>query len=305
MGRWLGIGKESSYGVTVAPTLFLEVESEGIQDERAVEEIKTIRTQSVRQVEELTAAARGPAAVVANYQDLSALFYYLMGSLTFGAGSPNTHTVPASTGMAARPSLSVEVSRDSTAQTWRYLGSFLTGLQLTVAVDQIMRAGLQVVGKDEVKGTAGTPSWPDLDLVLPKHCTLAVDSAAVPVKRFSVNGVYPISEPHVLGSLRFGSTPADGDALAVSFEAEAVFDTMVEYDKFNAGTQVPVVLTADSGGDETLVLTLSKTKLTQYTPHLDGRGQLVAVVTGTSRFDTTALDIMQAVITNDAADPSA
>ena len=304
MARFLGLGPESAYATPVAPTVFLEAESEQIRDEPVTEAIQTIRTRSVRANEILTASARGPATVLANYQDMANLFYYLLGDVDVTGAGPYTHTVPGSTGVADRPSLTVEVTRDGTggAQSWRYAGMFLTQLQLSVAVDQVMRAQLGFLGKEEATGTAGTPSWPDLDLVLPRHCTMEIDSVSVPVRRFSINLQAPVSEPSVLGSERFGSTPADSAGMSVAGEAEVVFDDMVTYNKFAARTHVPVVLTCSTSGDEDMVLTMGDALLTAYTPQLDGRNQLVAPVTWASQFATTATDIIQAVVINDRAD---
>lgn len=304
MARFLGIGKESSYATPVAPTVFLEAESEGIQDEPLTEAIETIRSRSVRQQEILTSAVRGPAQVVANYQDLHALFFSLIGSESTAAGPPIVHTQPdPAVGYAARPSLTVEATRDGSAgsQAWRYAGMFLTGLQLAVAVDSLMRASLAFTGKEEAVGTEASPTWPDLDLVLPKHCTMTVDAVSVPASRFSLNCQAPVSEPHVLGSTRFGSTPTDSAGMSVLGEADVIFENMTTYNKFAANTHVPIVLTCASGGDEAMVLTLQDVLLTAYTPHLDGRNQLVAPVRWAGQYDSLANDILKAVITNDAS----
>lgn len=299
MARHFAMGEETTYGTAVTSfDVYMEALSESVQKEIAFERIQTIRTESTRKIEELNTAIRGDVEVVGNYQDLAHAFYALLGSVdTTGAG-PYTHTTPASTGIATRPSWTVEISRDTTAQTWRYAGCILTGISVSVAVDQVMRGTLSFIGKSEATGLISTATYAALDVVLPKECTMNFSGSSVDAISFNLSAAYPVDEPYTLGSTSFAKTPESNDVLAVTGDVTVLFDDMTEYNFFDGSTDVDLQLSA-TNGTEKFIVNLDKARLTQATPHLEGRARLQATYAFETYFNTTATENMQVVVVND------
>jgi hypothetical protein len=303
--RHFGLGIEATWGTPAPMDIWLELLSEGLQLEPAYQEIQTIRTRSTRAMPLLGDVVRGPATVLVNYQDIAHLFFYLLGSEDFQVDTPSvglgTHTLPASTGLVARPPLTAEVQRDegTTGDTWQYAGNILTALNLSIALEQAMQAEINLVGATEANAAAGTPSYPDLDVVIPSHVTVNVDAAAQEARTFNLQCAYPVDEPRKLGSTAIAKQPDDSGVLAVAGDFEVYFDSMTEYNKFAAHTTVDVQCVADSGGDETLTINCNQCKLLQGTPHIDARNRIMAPFSFSSFFDTVATENLQAIVVND------
>lgn len=304
MSVHIGIGKETTPGTPVAPTVFFEAMSEDVQLEREFIRIKTIRSDVTRKVSEAFSLVRGSFTVIGNYQDIHWLFYAILGSSTVTGAGPYTHTAPATGGIAATlPSFTIEARRkDLDAMTWRYAGCKVVSLGLSVTLNQEARLVVGVLGWAETTGTAASETWPDLDVMLPKECTVNVDGTAVDAVSFNLNMNFPHDEPNVLGSSALTIEPEKNDVLEVTGDFEELTpDALTNYNKFDGSTDVDVALVADTGGDETLTINMNKTRVTQATPHNNERERLKGVFEFESYFDTTATANLQAVTTNDDA----
>ena len=299
--RHVGFGFEVTEGTPVASTHFVEGVTESIQDEREFEEVQTIRSNSTRDVVQLKAWSAGDVEAVSNYQDLAHWFYMMLGSVDTTGVGPYTHTLPASTGIADRPAVTVEVERDNDTQTWRYPGCILNTLTITQGLDGSGRVTGNFKGRSSSTGTSTTPTFPDFDVVLPTQATVSFDggSTTFDATQFELTISYPTDDPFVLGSATFGATQDPSDVLSVTLSVEALFDGMTEYNNFDGSTDVDVQLVMNTGGDEVATINLNNTRMTQGTPHLDGRQRLTTTYNLTSYFDTTATENIQAVIVND------
>ena len=170
MENHLGLGKETTWATPAARTLWLEILSEAIRLEPNYASIETIRSAVVRAHALGSEVVRGPFRAIANYQDLPSLFWYLFGDSDVTGAGPYTHTIPqASSPALARAPFTVEVQRDEggDGETHLYAGCQLTELGLTIAVDELCEVSGAVLGSAETLPAASSPSYPDLDLVLP------------------------------------------------------------------------------------------------------------------------------------------
>ena len=299
--RHFGVGFEVAWGTPVASTMFFEVLSESIKTERNKIRIKTIRSSSTRKIVDDFTIVRGTVEVVLNYQDIPLLAYFMLGDVdTTGAG-PYVHTIPGSTGIEVRPPLTLELQRDSTALTWRYAGCIITSLAIAVTEGQEARATVGFVGKSEATGTATSATYPDLDVVIPSHCTATIDAVTQDATAFNLNINYPVDEPKVLGTTSLGKQPRANDVIEVAGDMTVIFEDLVEYNKMIANDDVDVQLSCDSGGDELLVINMNIAKLLDGTPALSGRERLTTVYPFESTFHTTATENIQFVGTNDDA----
>lgn len=298
--RHVGLGIESVYGTPVVPTAFFEVLREDIQLTREFIRIKTVRSKSTRQVHELVEVVRGTMEVALNYQDFPVLAYGLLGDVdTTGAG-PYVHTLPGSTGLADRPSWTVEVKRDASGTNWRYAGCIITGITLNVALNQEARATVSFIGASEANVASAVASYGDLDVILPKHATVNVDGSPADATGFDLVLAYPVDEPNVLGSVALARAPEDEDVLEVTGSFTALFEDLTIYDLADGETEVDVQLSCDSGGDELLVINMDVAKLPQATPHIEGRARQIQTVTFEA-YNTGAIatDPLQIIGTND------
>lgn len=297
--RHFGVGLESTYGTPVAPTRFFDVVNESLTRQQNDEEIKTIRTYSTRKYVTLTEWNGGDAEIIANYQDLTILFYGFYGSTDKTGTTPKTHTFPASTGLGIpRPSLTAEVRRDTATQTWRYAGQKVVAFGFTGAVDSVPRMTWGFKGTTEGTGTAATASYQDFDVMLPSHITVSFDGTALDATSVNINAAFSVDDPFVLGSTTFGKEPEETDNLSVSGDVTVLFDSMTQYNKFDGATDIDVSI-AITDGANSLTFNLDKTRLTAATPNVSMRERLTATYNFTSYYNTDATECLQTILVND------
>jgi hypothetical protein len=244
---------------------------------------------------------RGGANCVANYQDLSHIFWLLFGSVDTSGAGPYTHVFPKTTGVVTpAPDFTCEVQRDSTALTWRYAGCMLTGIGLAVDVDNEMTCRLDLIGKSEGTGTASTAAFNDFDVVVPSHCTAAFDAASVDATAFNLNIAYAHDEPKVLGSTALGAQPMQNDTVKVTGTMEVLFTDLVEYALFPAATETDITL-ACTDGTHSFNIDMNKCLLRQATPPVKGRERLMATYDFASYYDAVGTENLQITCINDEA----
>lgn len=300
--RFLQIGPESTYDTLVAATIQIEIESEDIRVENELEEIGTIGTYSTRRVERLRKVTRGSFTGFCNYQTVGNLLYYLVGDVDVTGAGPYTHTIPGSTGYADRPSLSIEVARDSDTLTWKYSGCILTGLTFEFTTDQVVRVTGEIIGSGtEATGAGASLSANDLDFALPTEVTLTMNASAVECRSISLAITRPADEPNELGSAVFTKQPQDNGLVSVAYTVEAFFDDLTEYNLSANQTDVDVAIAA-TDGTHSVTFNVDNSRIRQATPALNARDRLMGTYEGLGYFNTDATENMQAVVVNDVAD---
>lgn len=302
--RHLGIGYEANWGVANPPDAFFEVLREDIQRVPEFIRVTSVRSKSVLKVVESHYNVKGTVEVLLNYQDFPILTYPFLGSAdAVGGAGPYTHTHPASTGITARVPCTLEIKRDATATTWRYVGCIITGVAISIRQGQEARATITFIGKDETTGTAATATYPTIDLVLPHQVAVKVDAVTVDATEFNLNMTWPADEPNVLGQKDLARQPEDADALSVEGDFTVLFEALADiYTPFVNETDVDVQLLCDTGGDETLTINMDKCRLIQATPHIEGRARQMQPVSFEA-FNTgvAATDPVQIITVNDDA----
>ena len=306
MARHFAVGAETTYGTAVTPTEFVEALSETLQAEPSFEHIKTIRSPSVRKVVQLADIVRGDVVAVGNYQDMGLLLKHLLGSVDSVTSSTTTaHTFPASTGIPATDrdgfSLTGEMLRDGNI-LWTYAGLKVTGFQLQAAVDSVAQVTWSFLGKSSTAttGSGTAQSFPTLDVMIPSEITVNVQGSAQDAKSCSISVQWPVDEPYKLGSTTLAVEPKSSDTIEVTGEVVVLFQDMTEYDLFAAYTDTDLQISI-TNATESLVINCDKTRITQATPHVDGRNRLEATYQFSGYFNATATPGVQFVLTNDDA----
>ena len=300
MARHFGVGKETTYGTAVAPTEFSEAIRETLQQNRRFEEITTIRSNSTRVVNQLNSNVGGDVELIGNFQDIGLLLKGFIGSVTTTGAGPYTHTFPATSGTTGRSGLSLtaEVSRDSTALTWRYAGCKVVSYSFSASKDQSPRITFGLAGKSEATGTAAAPSFPTFSPMLVQNLTISFDGVSLDCTELSLEAEWPVDEPYVIGSAVYAKEPLDNAVLKVGGSATVLLTDLTQYAKFNGTTDVDIAIACTSGG-LSITHNLNKCRLTAAPINVDGRERLLGRYDFQSFFDATATENLQVVLVND------
>jgi hypothetical protein len=252
MGRYVGIGEETTYGTLVAADHFYEALSESLRLERDFETLETVRGFSPIDIVDLTEAVRGDVEMLANFDEIGLVYKHLFGSVdTTDSGSLKAHTFPASTGIPAADrvglGLSFEVKRDESLW-WKYSGCKIVGFSHEGAIGEASRMNMTVIGKAETTSATGTTaSFPTFLPMLPKHITVAFSGSSLSARSFSLNVENEVDEPFVLGSGQFGPEPIRASVQRVTGQVEVYFTDFTEYLYFDGTTDVDVAITINDG----------------------------------------------------------
>lgn len=302
MERHLGIGIESSYGVAVAPTLWLEVRRESVRRIKNTEQIPSIRSVSTRRVVLLNEYYGGDVEFTFDFQTFGMLAYWFFGVAPDTTGSgPHSHTFPPSTGLASDSRIGVSATIEclrASALNWRYAGAKLVGLSLQGSPQGVCVGTLSVIGKSETMPSAATASYLDFDIAAPKDIDVKFDASSVGPRSFKLNMNWPVDLPFLLGDTAFGVEPDDDGELAVSGDVVSLCDDSTEYDLFAANSEVDVQIELDDG-THSLTANMNKTRLLDGTPPAEGRKRLVQTHPFLSYYDSDATENLQVVVVND------
>ena len=121
--KHFGIAPETTWNTLVAPTTYMEAQSEKLKLDKTEIVLETIRSRAARRRYVAKRIVGGqPPVFPANYQELGEYLYYLMGTVDVSGSGPYTHTIPASTGIADRKPFTAESMRDGATNVWRWGG---------------------------------------------------------------------------------------------------------------------------------------------------------------------------------------
>jgi hypothetical protein len=238
---YVGVGKETTKGTAVAPTLFFRASrpvSPALRQEMA--EVPDISGYGVADLIPTARHVEGDLGVVVTPNAIGVLLTALLGAPTTTGTAPNfTHTFTPKT---ATPTYTVEAQ--SGVGIFRVPGAVVGQLEFSHAANGILEATARYMGRD--KTTQGTAATPTVETVVftPTQLTLSVDGANLHAlgEDLRLQLSYPKEVIKTFGT----ATPYDilptgeGD---VTLEATVVFDTTAGANwlsRYTAGTSVPV-----------------------------------------------------------------
>lgn len=304
--KHVGFGKQTAFGTPAAATIWLELQSEGVQLEPQYQPISTIRSVSPRVLSLGSELSRGPFRAIGNYQDLASLVWFFFGDST--TTGTYTHTVPhPTTPVFVRPPFTFEAQRDlgDGGDTFKYQDCILTEMELSVAVDDLFSVSGALLGGVQTLGSPSTPSYPALDLIQPTECSVLIDTVALDAERFSVQLAWPVDEPRKLGSTGLARKPRDAGELTVKGSFVLLQHNATQFAKFTGHTNVDLQLLAAIPGapNEELQINLNSCKITRATPLMDGRQTPKPTYEFEAQLDPTIFSPVSFVVTNDKAGP--
>jgi hypothetical protein len=310
MGKqYLGLGVETTVGTAVAPTRYLEALTESIQLEQNYDRIETLRSFSTQQVVLLNRAVKGDSEILANYNGIGMLYKYLLGSVDTATGSVNTHTFPSSAGIPSTDRIGSALTvcvRRGAALFWKYAGMKPVSLAHGFGTDQASRMTWGWLGQSAAFSTTGSDatsgSYPTLLPMSPSHASVSFDGAALVARNVQINVENPLDEFYVLGTVDLGAEPDRNAVLKVTGTAEVAFSNTTQYDKFTAGSDVDVTVLS-TNGTQSVRYNLDKCRITQATPHLNGRQRLIATYQFEAYYNSDATENFQVVLVNSDATP--
>ena len=302
MARQAAFGLESTWNTGVTPTKVLEAVSESLHVEKTSININTIRSPQTRSTENDQERAVGDINAVVNFEEVQLLAFMFNGNVTTTGVGPYTHKYPGTSGvLEARRAITIEIERDFTAFT--YPGMLCTALGIDIQRGQELRARTSWQGPSDNVSTAAATSltYAALNVAVPRQVSIKIDGgAAIDAQSFTLDTVWPVDDPYVLGNTTYGVIPKSNDVLGVSFSFDYLLTAVATVDTaYLANTEVDIQADVQTSGTDALTINLNKCKFTEHQMPLDGRQRLVATARGSAYFDTTATGNFETIVIND------
>lgn len=303
----IGIGKETTWGTAVAPTVFFNA-TESITEERArLREGMNFGTRSRQPADEGRLRIRGSInGIHARPASLGHLLRAALGApqTTGNAPGPYTHVFKPAASMfaagVALPPYSVTVKRGNTNAIHRYDGGQLNRLVLNQPVDDALVVDTDWLFKGvsaesdtlmaletaprfrfhQLAVELGGNSWDAL-----RSFRLTIDNALDPEE--TLNGQKTISGVHF------------GDSV-ISAEVTAVFKAKELYDEFVANTTLALTLTWTNGTDE-LEIDLPRLNVESWQAPISGPGRMEVTANLVAEFDAVKGYDLEVTLTNGTA----
>ena len=282
----IGFAEETTWGTRVAPTRFLEFNSESLKLEQSFLDSKGIRASNL--VQRSDRWARGKKSVSGDVEiegynlGLSMLLKHALGSVAIStptgatATRRHTHTLGDNYGLG----LTVQVGRPDTGGTVRafeYAGCKVPSLEIGNSVDELLLLNLGFVGKDEdTAQSLGAASYPASTEILNwSGGVLNIAAAAMDVQDVSIKIERGHNERFRIRSDRATKEPIMNDLVKISGEVTAEFESLTAYNRFVNGTLAALDVTWTGGVIEGafsyyLKVTLNNVRFEGETPSVDG-----------------------------------
>ena len=269
----IGFKTESTVGTKVVVDQFPPFKSEGLTQSITYLDTETISSRHTLSVtKQGTKEVGGQVSFELANVDFATLLTHMMGSVTTSGAGPYTHV--ATPGSLVGKSMSWQVGRPDSGGTvnpFDYLGCKIGSWTISADVGSIATMDLDLVGMTEATGgTLATASYDTAwePFVFTEASLTLAGTAIGTVRSLSLTGDNAIERRVRLGSgtskepLQIGRRPYTG---TVSMD----FDSLTQYAKYVAGTEVALVALFDNGTD-TLTIACN-VQFTGETPTVGGQ----------------------------------
>lgn len=237
-------------------------------------------------------------------EGLEVFFRHLLGKGTLsptGSG-PYVHTL---NGEADTMSgLSIEKGYTNIAQYFLYTGCRINSMSIDIVQEGFHGVTFEFIGKAESVNSSqqlsGTATAITKDGYTGYECTVTVDgNVESKVKSGSINISNDVeTDGYVLGSQERVS--AEYNKRKCSGEFVIFFEDVTLYNKYIAGTEMPIEFTFTNGTDS-LAITFPACKLSGEAPPIDSTGGINLSLKFEAKYDSTTSKDVSFVITNDLA----
>jgi hypothetical protein len=256
----LGLAAESTHGTFVAPTRFLEFNSESLSME-----IERLESQGLRAGKRILRSDRWAAgrktvggSIELDLVDtsLGLLLDHMMGGtvVTVDEGAALNAYSHTWNGPGDLPTgLSIQVGKPDfpgTVQPFSYLGCLITGWTISGEVGEIGKLEIEVDAQDEsTTESLGSATYASNNLLTFVEATLTIAAGSTPIRSFDISGDNGLEVGrHFLGS-QIRNRPVEAAMREYSGTVEAEFNTLADYNRFVNGTEAALVAKFEGATD--------------------------------------------------------
>lgn len=301
----IGIGKETTWGTAVAPSVFYNA-TESITEERGrLRESMNFGTRSRQPADagrlRITGAMDG---MHARPEGIGHLLRAALGApQTTGASAPYTHEfTPALTkfsDVAALPPYSVTAKRGSTIH--RYAGAQLNQLTLQQARDEALALTADWIAKS-VADVADTPLVLETNpRFLFRHLAVLRDASAFPyVEDLTIQVLNNLETEEVLNESDEISAVDFGDS-EIRVDMTLTFRDAATYADFKTNTTKPWSFTWTIDANHSLAIAIPRLNIESWSAPIGGPGRMTVSVGGVAEFDSVAGHEIQVTLVNELA----
>ena len=301
-----GLAVESVFGTYVAPTNFLEINSESLQ-----------LTQSALGKTVLNSAAEisfvlskrsvdGSVEACVPYQGMEQLFKALTGgtpiSTQQGATNVFNHKFVLADDMPVGLSLLMARDADAITTAYAYTGCQITAMTFVQDLESQLIATIDFIGKDEAKQSAVAPTFPAsnaIDWTQVSTATFGGVSVDAMVSEFKIEN--PLAEDRYKLGDRTRKGLGRGETRKITGKVTLEFDSITEYDLFRDSTETAIIMEwvgaiADAGEAYKFKVTVPRAVFSGITPNAGEIGPLSMDMnfngfTGTAAEDAITIEV--------------
>lgn len=253
---YIGFAQETSYGTAALPAKYLEYNSESLKTEK-----EEILIDAINGTPQFKKRVTGQKSVGGTIEfpvvpgSILQLLDYAVGSITTSALNATSfqHRFLARVGPQTLSSYTFEVGRNAqdTQTVKRYTGCNVSNMNFNMAVNDVLKCSMDLMGKDEVTGTTiSTASFRTYAPYVFKNATIKIGensgtATQTGVESIAINIGNNSIEDYELGSaLRARVCPGMQD---ITMEFTATYNTASVYNRFINETQSYISAAFDSG----------------------------------------------------------
>jgi hypothetical protein len=240
-----GFAIETTVGTRVAPSAFVEFNSESLQLQ-----VNRIEREGLRAGRVMhhgwsagTRMTQGSLTFDVSANTVGALFRAAIGGVATTGAGPYVHTFTPDD----LPSLTIQIGKPDVGGTVRpfdYVGSFVNSFTLSANPNEHLRMELDIVGKDELlDGTTAAASYAQSNFFTFVHGSLEIASSEVCIDSFSLTGSNELDVQHKICSVDAGK-PTIREAGRRNYGGSFVadFSSLTQYQRYVNGTEAALSL---------------------------------------------------------------
>lgn len=243
MRSHFGFGEESTWGTPVAPTNFIEFNSETLN-----KQVGRIKAASINRrglpnthVSPGGIMVEGDVSFEAQYDGWLKLAKHAFGTLVTSqpdpTGAPTAYQHKFTIADTPQTGLTVEVFRDTSqfvtepSKAHQYAGCKVSRIEFGCAVDENLRVTCGFIGKEETRAAKATPSYNSARLAIYHQGVVKWNNNDIEVSSFNIALDNGLGLRPKLGS-RYSREPVPDQKLQVTGSFEMEFKSWEQYDDF-------------------------------------------------------------------------
>ncbi len=248
--RYLGIGKEASFGSPATPTRYLDPKAIAISTEKAARKRRGVATRWPTAFSPGKVVVRGSFDYIADPETIGDILLMLLGKVTTtqpdATNAPNTyqHVFEPVEVNQVPPSYTLEIGSDITAR--RVVGAIAASLTLELPKDDFVGGSVEILAKQEDSAALSTPTWPQPRPWTDDDASIDIGGAAAELEALTLEvNNNPSEDHHVIGS-RFLPRHELGE-LEIRGSMDIRFSNRTHLDRFlnDQETSLKITLTGD------------------------------------------------------------